>query len=79
MNLHFFPLLSNRVYIFALQTAFTSKKDYGREQREAQWASTQRSIHGLQPSSSYTFNENSSYKELSEIAELARKRAEIAR
>ncbi|KEH19962.1 plasma membrane ATPase 4 isoform X1 [Medicago truncatula] len=61
------------------KTAFTSKKDYGREQREAQWASTQRSIHGLQPSSSYTFNENSSYKELSEIADLARKRAEIAR
>lgn len=66
-------------HIFLLQTAFTSKKDYGREDREAQWASAQRSRHGLQPPTSNTFNEYSSYEELSEIAEQAKKRAEIAR
>ena len=29
------------------KTAFTTKKEYGREEREAQWATTQRSLHGL--------------------------------
>ncbi|TVU48513.1 hypothetical protein EJB05_08151 [Eragrostis curvula] len=30
------------------KTAFTTKKDFGKEEREAQWATTQRSLHGLQ-------------------------------
>jgi H+-transporting ATPase len=65
-----------------VQTAFTTKKDYGREEREAQWATAQRTLHGLQPppaASDTLFNEKSSYRELSEIAEQAKRRAEIAR
>ena len=62
------------------QTAFTSKKDYGREEREAQWVTTQRSLHGLPvPESEQAGRGGSSYAELSEIAEQARRRAEMAR
>ncbi|XP_008804905.1 plasma membrane ATPase-like [Phoenix dactylifera] len=62
------------------KTAFTSKKDYGREEREAQWATAQRTLHGLQPRETSTlFSEKSSYHELSEIAEQAKRRAEIAK
>ncbi|XP_074565483.1 plasma membrane ATPase-like [Curcuma longa] len=60
--------------------AFSSKKDYGKEEREAQWATAQRTLHGLQPAStSELFNDNNNYRELSEIAEQAKRRAEIAR
>ncbi|KEH39753.1 plasma membrane ATPase 4 [Medicago truncatula] len=74
-------ILSGKAWnnILENKTAFTSKKDYGRENREAQWASAQRSRHGLQPPTSNTINEYSSYEELSEIAEQAKKRAEMAR
>ncbi|KAL2534002.1 ATPase 9 [Abeliophyllum distichum] len=62
------------------RTAFTSKKDYGRGEREAQWALAQRTLHGLQPpDTSELFNDKNSYRELSEIAEQAKKRAEVAR
>ncbi|XP_058207803.1 plasma membrane ATPase 4-like [Rhododendron vialii] len=62
------------------KTAFTSKKDYGKEEREAQWALAQRTLHGLQPpETSSVFNDKSSYRELSEIAEQAKRRAEVAR
>ncbi|KAJ3693398.1 hypothetical protein LUZ60_008878 [Juncus effusus] len=62
------------------KTAFTTKKDYGREEREAQWAMAQRTLHGLQPPETATlFNERTSYRELSEIAEQAKRRAEVAR
>ncbi|XP_020580364.1 plasma membrane ATPase [Phalaenopsis equestris] len=62
------------------KTAFTSKKDYGREEREAQWAMAQRTLHGLQPPETNTlFSDKSSYRELSEIAEQAKRRAEVAR
>ncbi|XVF48170.1 hypothetical protein PTKIN_Ptkin03bG0169400 [Pterospermum kingtungense] len=62
------------------KTAFTTKKDYGKEEREAQWAAAQRTLHGLQPpETSNLFNERSSYRELSEIAEQAKRRAEVAR
>ena len=71
------------MYLWILaQTAFTTKKDYGREEREAQWATAQRTLHGLQPPEAATntlFNDKSSYRELSEIAEQAKRRAEIAR
>ncbi|CAI9098957.1 OLC1v1035696C2 [Oldenlandia corymbosa var. corymbosa] len=61
------------------KTAFTTKKDYGRGEREAQWAMAQRTLHGLQtPESSALFNEKN-YRELSEIAEQAKRRAEVAR
>ncbi|PIA40834.1 hypothetical protein AQUCO_02400118v1 [Aquilegia coerulea] len=62
------------------KTAFTTKKDYGKEEREAQWALAQRTLHGLQPAETNNlFPEKSSYRELSEIAEQAKRRAEVAR
>lgn len=67
-------------FAITLQTAFTTKKDYGKEEREAQWAAAQRTLHGLQPpENSNLFPEKSSYRELSEIAEQAKRRAEVAR
>jgi H+-transporting ATPase len=63
-----------------LQTTFTTKKNYGREEREAQWAMAQRTLHGLQPpDAANLFADKNSYRELSEIAEQAKKRAEVAR
>ncbi|ONK59572.1 uncharacterized protein A4U43_C08F7840 [Asparagus officinalis] len=59
------------------KTAFTSKKDYGKGEREAQWALAQRTLHGLDTPG--LFNDKSDYRELSEIAEQAKKRAEVAR
>ncbi|WJZ84975.1 hypothetical protein VitviT2T_004547 [Vitis vinifera] len=62
------------------KTAFTTKKDYGKEEREAQWAAAQRTLHGLQPpETSNIFSDKSGYRELSEIAEQAKRRAEVAR
>ncbi|KAF3786077.1 Plasma membrane ATPase, partial [Nymphaea thermarum] len=76
--------LSGKAWDSLLQnkTAFTTKKDYGRGEREAQWALAQRTLHGLhQPDTSTNafFNDKSDYRELSEIAEQAKRRAEIAR
>ncbi|KAK1366800.1 Plasma membrane ATPase [Heracleum sosnowskyi] len=74
--------LSNKAWQSMIdnRTAFTTKKDYGKEEREAQWALAQRTLHGLQPpEASNIFNEKSGYRELSEIAEQAKRRAEVAR
>ncbi|WZY84443.1 hypothetical protein YC2023_030827 [Brassica napus] len=60
------------------RTAFTTKKDYGRGEREAQWALAQRTLHGLKPPESM-FEDKATFTELSEIAEQAKKRAEVAR
>jgi H+-transporting ATPase len=59
-----------------VQTAFTTKKDYGRGEREAQWATAQRTLHGLKVTESKS---NSAHHEHSEIAEQAKRRAEAAR
>lgn len=62
------------------KTAFTTKKDYGKGEREAQWALAQRTLHGLQtaePAANLFADKN--YRELSEIAEQAKRRAEVAR
>ncbi|KAI8017394.1 Plasma membrane ATPase 4 [Camellia lanceoleosa] len=75
-------ILSGKAWVNMIEnkTAFTTKKDYGKEEREAQWALAQRTLHGLQPPETSTlFNEKSSYRELSEIAEHAKRRAEVAR
>lgn len=62
------------------KTAFTTRKDYGKGKREAQWALAQRTLHGLQPpETEEIFNDKTSYRELSEIAEQAKRRAEVAR
>ncbi|KAM3404082.1 hypothetical protein ACQJBY_007275 [Aegilops geniculata] len=66
--------------LFENKIAFTNKKDYGKEKRELQWATAQRTLHGLptaDPDS--TPQERSNYGELSEIAEQAKRRAEMAR
>nr|GMC58353.1 plasma membrane ATPase 4 [Ipomoea batatas] len=75
-------ILSGKAWVSMLEnkTAFTTKKDYGKEEREAQWALAQRTLHGLQPpEASNVYNEKNSYRELSEIAEQAKRRAEMAR
>ncbi|KAK4431966.1 Plasma membrane ATPase 4 [Sesamum alatum] len=75
-------ILSGKAWqnLYENKIAFTTKKDYGKEEREAQWALAQRTLHGLQtPEATNVFNEKSSYRELSEIAEQAKRRAEIAR
>ncbi|KAI9089512.1 hypothetical protein K1719_029117 [Acacia pycnantha] len=62
--------------------AFTSNNDYGRGEREAQWAASQRTLHGLNPPQiGQILNENrmSTHGESSELAESAKKRAEVAR
>lgn len=61
------------------KVAFTTKKDYGKDEREAQWAHTQRTLHGLQTGSHSKMFERKNFSELSEIAEQAKRRAEIAR
>ncbi|CAA0344746.1 unnamed protein product [Arabidopsis thaliana] len=74
--------LSGRAWdnVIENKTAFTSKKDYGKGEREAQWAQAQRTLHGLQPAqTSDMFNDKSTYRELSEIADQAKRRAEVAR
>ncbi|XP_057721376.1 ATPase 10, plasma membrane-type [Arachis stenosperma] len=60
--------------VFDKKTAFTSKKDYGKEDRAAKWVLSQRSLQGLM-AVDLGANERSS----SWIAEQARRRAEIAR
>ncbi|XP_030544214.1 plasma membrane ATPase 4-like [Rhodamnia argentea] len=75
-------ILSGKAWLNLLEnkTAFTTKKDYGKEEREAQWALAQRTLHGLQPPETSTiFSDKNSYRELSEIAEQAKRRAEVAR
>ncbi|KAL5223932.1 hypothetical protein ABZP36_010571 [Zizania latifolia] len=67
--------------VFDHKTAFANELDYGKSKREAQWAIAQRSLHGLQQpeTSAALFDDNKDYLELSEIAEQAKRRAEIAR
>ncbi|KAF6174973.1 hypothetical protein GIB67_026461 [Kingdonia uniflora] len=61
--------------LFDRKTAFTSKKDYGKEDREAKWLRSHRSLEGLMiPSDLETNGKRSSM-----IAEQAKRRAEIAR
>ncbi|PKI50440.1 ATPase 10, plasma membrane-type isoform X2 [Punica granatum] len=61
--------------LFDRKTAFTSKKDYGKDDRAAQWAISQRSLQGLPGLEE--FNGRRSRSSL--IAEQALRRAEIAR
>nr|XP_028953663.1 ATPase 9, plasma membrane-type-like [Malus domestica] len=74
-------ILSGKAWDNVLEnkTAFTTKKDYGKGDREAQWATAQRTLHGLQPPETAELFHDKNYRELSEIAEQAKKRAEVAR
>jgi H+-transporting ATPase len=60
--------------VFDRKAAFTSKHDYGKEDREAKWVLSQRTIQGLM-SGEFEIRRKSS----SLIAEQTRRRAEIAR
>ncbi|TKY68932.1 ATPase 11 [Spatholobus suberectus] len=61
------------------RTAFTNKKDFGKEAREAAWAAEQRTLHGLHSAESKGFTEKHTFREINTLAEEARRRAEIAR
>ncbi|GAB2213155.1 hypothetical protein Drorol1_Dr00021176 [Drosera rotundifolia] len=72
--------LSGRAWdlIFEQRTAFTRKKDFGKEERELKWAHAQRTLHGLEaPDSKKMFTDRTT--ELNQMAEEAKRRAEIAR
>ncbi|PRQ53684.1 putative proton-exporting ATPase [Rosa chinensis] len=73
--------LSGRAWdlVFEQRTAFTRKKHFGKEERELKWAHAQRTLHGLHPPDTKMFGERASYTELNQMAEEARRRAEIAR
>ncbi|KAF3338923.1 plasma membrane ATPase 4-like protein [Carex littledalei] len=73
-------LLSGKAWnnVFVSHVGLTNKKDYGKGERQAQWAVDQRTLHGLKTNGSAHYNE-ASYTELSEIAEQAKRRAEVAR
>lgn len=63
--------------VFDRKTAFTSKKDYGKDDRAAQWVLSQRSLQGLMSADLETLNSRRRGSSL--IAEQAKRRAEIAR
>jgi H+-transporting ATPase len=63
--------------LLVLQTAFTRKKDFGKEERELQWAHAQRTLRGLQPPDAKLFP--NWVNELNELAEQAKRMAETAR
>ncbi|CAN4088165.1 unnamed protein product [Withania somnifera] len=73
--------LSGKAWDLVLEQriAFTRKKDFGKEQRELQWAHAQRTLHGLQVPDPKIFSETTNYNELNQLAEEAKRRAEIAR
>ncbi|KAK4267113.1 hypothetical protein QN277_023942 [Acacia crassicarpa] len=60
--------------LFDKKTAFTSKKDYGKEDRAAKWILSQESLRGLN-----TINTRVNVSRSSLLAEQAKRRAEIAR
>ncbi|CDY62141.1 BnaCnng39310D [Brassica napus] len=75
-------ILSGKAWVsmFDKRTALTTMSDYGAGERQAEWATEQRTQHGLQTRQEVNvFPENGGYRELSQIVEQAKKRAEIAR
>lgn len=77
-GLLFLAIYAVMVYLI-MQIAFTRQKDFGKEQRELQWAHAQRTLHGLQPPDTKMFTERTHFTELNQMAEEAKRRAEIAR
>ncbi|XP_050225796.1 ATPase 4, plasma membrane-type [Mercurialis annua] len=73
--------LSGRAWDLVIEQriAFTRQKDFGKEQRELQWAHAQRTLHGLQPPDTKMFTERPHFTDLNNMAEEAKRRAEIAR
>ncbi|CAI0526990.1 unnamed protein product [Linum tenue] len=73
--------LSGRAWglVYNQRTALTTQKDFGREAREAAWATEQRTLHGLQSAESKPIHDKSTFREISIVAEEAKRRAELAR
>ncbi|PNX89683.1 plasma membrane H+-ATPase, partial [Trifolium pratense] len=73
--------LSGRAWDLVIEQriAFTRKKDFGKEERELKWAHAQRTLHGLHPPETKIFNERTNHTALNQMAEEAKRRAEIAR
>ncbi|KAI7729860.1 hypothetical protein M8C21_007750 [Ambrosia artemisiifolia] len=73
--------LSGRAWDLVIERriAFTRQKDFGREQRELQWAHAQRTLHGLEVPDTKMFGDRTNVTELNQMAEEAKRRAEIAR
>ncbi|PON60865.1 P-type ATPase [Parasponia andersonii] len=74
--------LSGRAWNLVVEqrTAFTNKKDFGKEAREAAWATEQRTLHGLQIAETKPMSERiNTFRDINLMAEEARRRAEIAR
>uniref|UniRef100_A0A0A0LUF4 Cation-transporting P-type ATPase N-terminal domain-containing protein n=1 Tax=Cucumis sativus TaxID=3659 RepID=A0A0A0LUF4_CUCSA len=73
--------LSGRAWDLVIEQriAFTRQKDFGKEQRELQWAHAQRTLHGLQAPDAKMFHDRTHFTELNQMAEEAKRRAEIAR
>ncbi|ONK73511.1 uncharacterized protein A4U43_C04F32390 [Asparagus officinalis] len=74
-------VLSGRAWNLVLdkRMAFTNRKDFGREAREAAWAREQRTLHGLQPAEPLIFMERGNFSDINQMAEEAKRRAEITR
>uniref|UniRef100_A0A2C9WJG2 Plasma membrane ATPase n=1 Tax=Manihot esculenta TaxID=3983 RepID=A0A2C9WJG2_MANES len=73
--------LSGRAWslVYNQRTTMTTQKDFGKEAREAAWATEQRTLHGLQSKESKVLSEKHTFRDISIVAEEARRRAEIAR
>ncbi|KAL2633531.1 hypothetical protein R1flu_005010 [Riccia fluitans] len=76
-------ILSGKAWDLMLErrTAFTRKKDFGKENREALWAQQQRTLHGLTTSGAGegTSGTPVASKDIPDIAGEAKRRAEMAR
>ncbi|KAK4488554.1 hypothetical protein RD792_004318 [Penstemon davidsonii] len=73
--------LSGRAWGLVLEkrTAFNTRKDFGKEVREAAWAAEQRTLHGLQSAVETKMFEKSNFRDINIMAEEAKRRAEITR
>ncbi|PIA28001.1 hypothetical protein AQUCO_07400094v1 [Aquilegia coerulea] len=73
--------LSGRAWDLVIEQriAFTRQKDFGKEARELKWAHAQRTLHGLQAPDAKMFPDRGNFTELNQMAEEAKRRAEIAR
>nr|CAD1835069.1 unnamed protein product [Ananas comosus var. bracteatus] len=61
------------------KATLTGQRNFGREAREAAWAREQRTLHGLQTAEPKMISERVTFTDNNQMAEEARRRAEIAR
>ncbi|KAK1592672.1 hypothetical protein Q3G72_028612 [Acer saccharum] len=64
---------------YALRTAFTDKKDFGKGVHEAAMLADQRPVSGLKPSEMRSFTEKSTFREINVMSEEAKRHVEISR